>query len=369
MHDRIIRVGVIGASLDGTWGGIAHLPALQGLPGFKIMAVGTTRQESADQAAEKFGVPHAYTDPYELVSNPDVDLVTITVRVPEHEKLVSLAIAAGKHVYCEFPLGRTTAEAAGMLLAAEEKGIRHFVGLQARVNPELAYVKDLLEEGYVGRVRAVNVNYSLPTYPSRSKQIKRSRSYMLNVANGANNLTITAGHLMDGLLYLFGPLSQVSGILETEVREVKIEETGEVVQVTAPDHVVVNGRLEGGAILSSQVRNSYAGRFVMEINGTEGDLILESKNSFMFQIDSFLVKGTKGNGARYEELEISAHYDRLAGLVKAGPTFNVAQMYEAIRDDLMNNDRRAPDFRSALSVHELLDRIRTSASLGTRPQT
>jgi len=107
----------------------------------------------------------------------------------------------------------------------------------------------------------------------------------------------------------------------------------------------------------------------MEANGTEGDLILESRSGFMFQIDSFLLKAAKGSGGRYEELQVPARFDRLAGQVPAGPSLNVALMYEAIREDLTTNGRRAPDFRTAVSVHELLDRIRVSASLGARPQT
>lgn len=117
---------------------------MQAVPGFRVAAVGTTRTATAQATAQRFGVPHAFADPQQLVSHPDVDLVTVAVKVPEHDRLVRMAIEAGKHVYCEFPLGRTTEEAAAMLRAAEAKGVRHFVGLQARVNPALAYVKDLI---------------------------------------------------------------------------------------------------------------------------------------------------------------------------------------------------------------------------------
>jgi predicted dehydrogenase len=141
MKTNQLGVGVIGASPDGTWGGLAHIPALQALPNFKVAAISTTRQASANEAAKRFGIPHAFTDPYELALHPDIDLVTIAVKVPEHDKLVRSALKAGKHVYCEFPLGRTTQEAIGLLQAAEERGVRHFVGLQARANPALTYVK------------------------------------------------------------------------------------------------------------------------------------------------------------------------------------------------------------------------------------
>jgi len=74
------------------------------------------------------------------------------VKVPDHYVPVMAAIEAGKHVYCEWPLGRNTDEAARMLTAAERKGVRHAVGLQGQVSPAIDYMKDLIADGYIGRV-------------------------------------------------------------------------------------------------------------------------------------------------------------------------------------------------------------------------
>ena len=67
------------------------------------------RQESAEVAARHYGVPLAFSDPAELARHPDVDLVTVSVKVPDHYQPVMAAIEAGKHVYCEWPLGRDRA--------------------------------------------------------------------------------------------------------------------------------------------------------------------------------------------------------------------------------------------------------------------
>jgi predicted dehydrogenase len=72
-----IRVGIIGASMRNGWGRDAHIPALSALPGFEITAVSTSRQETADETAKHFGIPHAFADPYKMVQHPDVDLVSI----------------------------------------------------------------------------------------------------------------------------------------------------------------------------------------------------------------------------------------------------------------------------------------------------
>src|SRR5439155_12654528 len=123
-----IRVGMVGANPNRGFASIAHIPALQALPDFEIGAVCMTRQVSADAAARHFGIPLAFSDPEKLARHPDVDLVTVSVKVPDHCVPVMAAIEAGKHVYCEWPLGRNTSEAARMLDAAQRAGICHAVG-------------------------------------------------------------------------------------------------------------------------------------------------------------------------------------------------------------------------------------------------
>src|SRR5205807_1668140 len=83
-------------------------------------------------------------DPEKLAQHPDVDLVTVSVKVPDHYRPVMAAIDAGKHIYCEWPLGRDTGEAVRMLEAAQRRGIRHVVGLQGQMSPAINYVKELV---------------------------------------------------------------------------------------------------------------------------------------------------------------------------------------------------------------------------------
>src|ERR1700747_2676520 len=128
-----IRVGIVGVSPDRGFASIAHIPALQTLPEFEITALCTTRQESADIAAKHFEIPLAFSDPAKLAQHPDVDLVTVSVKVPDHYVPVMAAIEAEKHVYCEWPLGRNTDEAVRMRDAANRKGIRHALGVSGRV--------------------------------------------------------------------------------------------------------------------------------------------------------------------------------------------------------------------------------------------
>src|ERR1700740_3580247 len=79
-----IRVGIVGASASRGFASIAHIPALCALPQFEIAAVCTARQETAEAAARHYGVLHAFADAEQLARHADVDLVTISVKVPDH---------------------------------------------------------------------------------------------------------------------------------------------------------------------------------------------------------------------------------------------------------------------------------------------
>ena len=191
-----IRIGIVGASASRGFASIAHVPALQALSDFEISAVCTTRQESAEAAARHYGVPLAFSDPEQLARHSDVDLVTVSVKVPDHFRPVMAAIEAGKHVYCEWPLGRNTAEAVQMLEAADRRGVRHAVGLQGQASPAINYVRDLVVDGYVGRVLSATMIGCAPNWGATIE-----RAYQADRANGANLMTITGGHTIDALCH------------------------------------------------------------------------------------------------------------------------------------------------------------------------
>src|SRR5260221_6640332 len=203
-----IRVGIVGASANRGFASIAHIPALRALPQFEIAAVCTARQESAEAAAGHYGVPLAFSDPAALARRRDVDLVTVSVKVPDHYRPVMAAIEAGKHVYCEWPLGRDTDEAVRMLDAAERAGDRHAVGLQGQMSPAINYARDLIADGYVGRVLSATMIGCAPNWGATI-----DRAYQADRANGANLMTITGGHQIDALLPCLGEIPGGAGLV------------------------------------------------------------------------------------------------------------------------------------------------------------
>src|SRR5258707_10290916 len=148
----MLGVGIIGVNPVRGWATTAHIPALQALPNYEIRALSAHNAETARAAGQMFGVTAVFSDHEELVIQPDVDVVVVTVKVPHHRELVSAALAAGKAVYCEWPLGRDLEDARAMATLASDKGVRTIVGLQARQAPAIEFVKELLRDGYVGEV-------------------------------------------------------------------------------------------------------------------------------------------------------------------------------------------------------------------------
>src|ERR687886_1352700 len=135
-----IRVGLVGATVTvggSGWGANAHVPALRALPAYELKAVCTAHEETAQASAAAFGAPLAFHDFDALVAHPEIDLVTVVVRVPGHYPLVVKALEAGKAVFCEWPLGRTLDEAQSMTQLASTRSLRTAVGLQGRSDATL----------------------------------------------------------------------------------------------------------------------------------------------------------------------------------------------------------------------------------------
>src|SRR5438552_18953399 len=111
-----LRLGLIGASVRGTWSSRSHLPALQASADVELTAVCTTRADSAEAARQAYGARLAFDDWRKLVASPEINAVAVVARVPSHYTPTTTPLEAGKHVYCAWALGRTTV-AAGELAA------------------------------------------------------------------------------------------------------------------------------------------------------------------------------------------------------------------------------------------------------------
>src|SRR5882724_652378 len=288
-----IRVGIIGANPDRGWAAQAHIPALKSLSDdFEITALSTTRRESADAASKLFDVPAAFDNHRDLVNSPDVDVVAVTVKVPYHLELATAALEAGKAVYCEWPLGNGLREAETLAALAAKQGVLAVAGLQARSAPPVAYVRDLIEQGYVGEVLSTTLVGSGMGWGAT---VEPFNAYMNDKKNGATMLSIGLGHAADALCYCLGEVRELSATMTMRREFYTIAGTDERQPMTAADQIAVDGLLEGGAAFSIHYRGgvSRGTNFLWEINGTDGDLQLTATGG-QAQIWEMDVRGGKG---------------------------------------------------------------------------
>jgi predicted dehydrogenase len=360
-----LGVGVIGVSANRGWAAAAHIPALRALPNYEIRALSASSPESARVAGDAFGVGAVFSDHEQLVSRPDIDVVVVTVKVPRHRELVSAALAAGKAVYCEWPLGRDLDDATVMAALAAEHRVHTVVGLQGRQAPAIEFVSDLLREGYVGEILSTTaVGLSIP-----GDTVVNANAYMLDNTNGANLLTIAVGHSLDTLSYVLGEFAELSAVSDLRRPLIKIEETGEQVAKTAADQIAVIGTLTSGATASVHVREAVAGGtgFLWEINGTDGTLRITADGPLP-GIFPLTVAGAHG---RDEPAELSIpeaitnRWPTLTSL-QGAPAFNVGRTYAAFAADIDNGKHTVPDFDDAVRRHEVIAAIERSAASGER---
>jgi predicted dehydrogenase len=355
-----IRVGIIGANPDRGWAAQAHIPALTSLSDdFEITALSTSRRESAEAASELFGVPAAFDNHQALVNSPAVDVVAVTVKVPYHLELATAALGAGKAVYCEWPLGNGLKEAETLAALAKKQGVLAVAGLQARSAPSVAYVHDLIEQGYVGEVLSTTL---IGSGMGWGPTVEPFNAYLNDKKNGATMLSIAVGHTADALCYCLGEVRELSATMTMRRETFTVAGTGESRPMSAEDQVAVSGLLEGGVAFSIHYRGgtSRGTNLLWEINGTEGDLQLTATGG-QTQIWELDVRGGKGAQSSLELLPVPEQY-RWAP--PQGPGTNVAQTYARFARDYREGTHFCPTFEDAVTRHRMLDAIETAAATG-----
>lgn len=357
MSDKI-RVGIIGANPNGSWGTNAHLPALAALDDFTIAAVATSHQETANASAQKFGAPHAFGDPRKLVECADVDVVSVCVRVPAHYELVKMALDAGKHVYCEWPLARNSAEAAELCQMASEKKLVNMIGLQARHAPALLFVRNLIAAGEIGQILSCQLNHSVDWMP----MLPSSLTYLQDFNSGAHMLSIPGGHSIDAVRWLMGDFVEISAFTATQIPEITVVDTGGKFPRSSPDQVLLSGITANGAITSVRIQGSspHGSGIRLEINGDKGDLVVQAgPGARGIQMSDLSVFRSSGS-AQQELLVIPEEYYGIPGEIRFNPPMNVAKSYQSLAGAIRHGDK-VPDFNDALALHKVLDNIMKSS--------
>ena len=353
---NILRVGIIGASAERGWAKESHVPAIQQLPGLQLTAVATNDQETANAAARAFGAKAAYGNAQDLIRDADVDLVTVAVKVPDHRELILSALRAGKHVYCEWTLGRNSTESQELAKAAHKAGVHTTIGLQARMSSAAKHAQELLASGAIGRSLSARLYSSTVAF---APKIGKADTYLEKPENGATLVSIHGGHALDLAQMILGLLNELTALTTIQYPDIEVDDAGAKQTRILSDQLLVQARCNGSMALSIEVaggRPPEASHFRLEITGQRGDLVLEGGAPRGFQSGRLRLTHN-GKPVPSDEENTASMPDTVA---------NVALMYAALRNDVDRNTLTVPDFDHAVRLQQLLDDVLLSAETGTR---
>jgi predicted dehydrogenase len=240
----------------------------------------------AETVAARFGFAAAGDRWEELVGDPAVEIFDNCAPNHLHREPCLAAIAAGKHVFCEKPLGRTAAEARELRDAAARAGVVGMVGFNYRFLPAVRLARRLIQDGRLGRIhhfrgRFADASFLDPAAPFTWHQDAEQA--------GSNAVLDLGSHLIDTARFLVGEPAVVSGAVATFTAERPDPATGRPRRVETEDAFEAMLEFAGGALGSIAGSNMAAGRrahMTFEVNGARGTLVfdLERLNSLFVHL-------------------------------------------------------------------------------------
>jgi len=193
------------------------------------------------------------------------------------------------------------------------------------------------------------------------------RTWQRDVILGANTLTITFAHVFDAMCMVVGELTEVSAIVATQVPQWFETDTKKYVDVTSPDNIVVQGRLENGAIINAYcgVHPYHGSGHRLEIYGREGTLAMIGGGEGGEERRRKLVGGHKDDKA-LQELTVPERFTWVPEDLRNGPAYDVGQMWVKFAEGIRSGSNIESDFDHAVRRHRSLDAIVRASQTGQR---
>jgi len=378
-----IGIGVIGMGWMGQVHSRSYSMVKQRFPDSNLNAqlviCSDTVADRATHAQELLGFAESTTRWQDVIEHPDVHVINIATPNSLHLEIVQAAADAGKHIFCEKPVGRTPQETAQIEAIAREADVLTFVGFNYRWSPMVMHAKKLITEGKLGDLTQFRGRF-FSMYGSDPMGLLSWR--FDKTVSGYGVLGDIMAHVMDMALFLAGPVERVVSNSHTFIPERPIPIPGKGTHysvgqpedpkgaVTNEDYVGALVEFENGVRGSVEVSRTIFGpknQFAFELNGTQGALSWDFERMNELQLylptddayhDGFmrLVSGEQypyhgnfnpgeGSGLGYEDLKVIEAY----------------QFLKSVAD----NQQAQPGFREVLAVAEVHDAMIRSWASGT----
>ena len=356
MGQAELRIGVIGTS---AFTQQYHLEGLRSHPAARVMAICGRNRPRAEDVARRYGIPLVFTDYRELIESPDVDAVDIVTPNYLHYPMAMMALEARKHVFCEKPLGMNAGEAGEMYEKAESAGVTHMVNFTFRGVPAGMRMKELIDEGYIGRLYHIYVSFMSPNRRGGMMEWRRDVKQA-----GTGVLGDMGSHVIDQARWYAGEITRVSGHLHTAEPELTIPGSGEAVPNETDDSCVMLVEFESGAhgiLHASWIAHPGLGGGVIrvEAHGSEGMLQVDYRRA-VDPASWARLRGARGEKAVSEVLPLPAglteglDFSDEPALVRtlcARPWFTSQRFAEAV----LGNREMTPSFYDGLKAQEVID--------------
>lgn len=283
-----VRIGLIGAGRMGA--ALAHHLAFS-VDTAVFVAIADPNLAATEALAQKYRVPHTYTDYHELLAREDIDAVVIVTPTNTHVEIIKAAAAAGKHIFTEKPLALTVADCDEAIAAVTAVGVKMMVGFMRRFDPAYMIARQKIDAGIIGQ-------------PVMFKAIGRDPGRTsLEFARRENSGGLIADmgiHDFDLARWLMG--SEVTRVYSEGACLVfpELAEVGDI------DNAVMNLKFANGAVGNVDVsRNAVYGYDIRtEIIGAEGSLFigdLKQSRTVMLTRDGMIHDTIPGFIARFSE--------------------------------------------------------------------
>jgi predicted dehydrogenase len=271
---KTLNIGLVGYGFMGrTHSNAFHqAPRYFDLPYRPVLkAVAARNEQRVKKFAANWGYESYETDWRKLVERKDIDVVDIASPNDTHQEIAIAAARAGKMVMCEKPLGRTATEAEAMVAAVESAGVPNTVWYNYRRVPAVTLIKQLLDEGKLGRIFHYRAKFLQDWTISQDLPQGGEGLWRLDVAVAGSGVTgDLLAHNIDTALWLNGPIAEVSAMTETFIKERKHNLTGKVEPVGIDDACAVLCRFENGSLATFEATRYARGHkalYTLEING------------------------------------------------------------------------------------------------------
>jgi predicted dehydrogenase len=345
--------GRIGVGLLGTgFMGRAHARALRALCELdppldpELVAVCGRDPDRLESARRRYGFRAMTADWRELVGDERVQLFDNGAPNALHSEPTLAAIAAGKHVLCEKPLGRDADEAFRLWAAAEQAGVVAMTGFNYRFVPAVRRAYELVCAGAIGEIVLVRARYLQSWGWSADPAAWRFDRAIA----GSGALGDLATHAIDLVRHLAGEIAAVTGALRTAIPERAVD-----------DSVVATLELKNGAVGTLEASRLAFGRtnqLVLELNGTKGSLAYDLE-----RFDELLVS----DGGAYRQTLVTGDWWPPGHGLGYGDTFTLE--LEHLLRAIAGETTVAPlgaSFEDGYRACEVADAIARASERGTR---